>query len=167
METTNALDMEKAEMVDLYKEKGLSEEDATQVINIMSKYPKFFVDVMMVEELGLNPDELKASPWRQGLVMFFSFLGFGAVPLIAFIVARGVSSHSKSKAAFSASCAMTGTAMFSLGCLKAKLTASGTGVMRVLSGGLTMLCTGGISAGTAYAIGALLQFLIKGDSNKT
>ena len=46
---------EKQEMVEIYMERGLSEEDATTIINTMAKYKEFFVDHMMVMELGLMP----------------------------------------------------------------------------------------------------------------
>ena len=42
-------------MVEIYMERGLSEEDATTIINTMAKYKEFFVDHMMVMELGLMP----------------------------------------------------------------------------------------------------------------
>lgn len=39
--------------------RGLSEEDATSIINTMSKYKEFFVDHMMVMELGLMPVDVE------------------------------------------------------------------------------------------------------------
>ena len=36
-------------------EKGMSEEDATTIIGTMVKYKEFFVDHMLVMELGLMP----------------------------------------------------------------------------------------------------------------
>lgn len=40
-------------MVQIYMSKGLSYNDATTIVGIISKDPKMFVDFMMVEELGL------------------------------------------------------------------------------------------------------------------
>lgn len=54
---------------------------------------------MMVEELGIQMDDGDASgPLRQGIVMFASFVTFGAVPLLAYIPnaqapGRGGESH--------------------------------------------------------------------------
>ena len=42
------------EMIDIYKQKGMSHEDAKLVIETMAKYKDFFVDVMMSEELELQ-----------------------------------------------------------------------------------------------------------------
>ena len=50
---SRALQGEIKEMVDLYVEKGISQPDAENIISTMSKYPEFFVDHMMVQELGL------------------------------------------------------------------------------------------------------------------
>jgi hypothetical protein len=53
---------EKREMVELYIKRGMTETDAENVIEIMSKYKNFFLDVMMVEELGLMPPDEDDSP---------------------------------------------------------------------------------------------------------
>ena len=45
------------EMIDIYVERGMNLEDAKMVINRMSKYPEFFVDIMMAEELQLQVPE--------------------------------------------------------------------------------------------------------------
>jgi hypothetical protein len=39
-------------MIELYESKGMSKEDATTVIQTISKYKELFVDIMMVQELG-------------------------------------------------------------------------------------------------------------------
>ena len=48
---------EKEEMVEIYTspKHGLSQPDATAMVDIMAKYPHFFVDVMMVHELAIDP----------------------------------------------------------------------------------------------------------------
>jgi hypothetical protein len=45
-EVENYIEGEKKEMVELYVGKGMSEDDATTVIDVMAKYPKIFVDTM-------------------------------------------------------------------------------------------------------------------------
>ena len=54
-EYDNYLSGEVKEMVELYEEKGFSTEDATRVIELMSQYRQFFVDHMVVQELGFLP----------------------------------------------------------------------------------------------------------------
>ena len=41
-------------MVEIYEKRGLSREDAETVITTMAKYPEFFVDTMMRDELGMD-----------------------------------------------------------------------------------------------------------------
>ena len=64
-------------MQEFYVQKGVSEEDASRILEIFSKYKVFFVEHMMQVELGLlAPDE---PPWAKGAVTFVSFCLFGAV----------------------------------------------------------------------------------------
>ena len=53
-ELDNYKEGEIREMVELYESKGMAPTDAMSVIRKMSKYPGFFVDVMMVEELEMK-----------------------------------------------------------------------------------------------------------------
>ena len=54
------------EMQKFYVQKGVSEEDASRILKIFSKYTVFFVEHMMQVELGLlAPDE---PPWAKGAV---------------------------------------------------------------------------------------------------
>ena len=54
-ECDNYLEGEQKEMVELYVSKGMTQADAETVIKLLSKNEKMFVDIMMVEELGLLP----------------------------------------------------------------------------------------------------------------
>ena len=55
------------EMVEIFEHRGLSHDDAVTVINIMSKYKDFFIDIMMVEELGLRvPDTKDYNVYTEG-----------------------------------------------------------------------------------------------------
>ena len=74
------------EMVDIYVGRGMSREDATTVITTMAKYHDFFVNVMMVEELGLAVPEPEAhcDAMKDGFLMFLAFCVFGAFPLLGY-----------------------------------------------------------------------------------
>jgi len=57
-EMENYPEGEVKEMIDIYESRGMERHDAEKVVQIMSKYENFFVDVMMAEELHLTvPDE--------------------------------------------------------------------------------------------------------------
>lgn len=67
-------------MVDIYKSKGIENDDAILIAETISKDKKIFVDIMMIEELGLFGSS--DNPIKDALVTFFSFVLFGLVPSI-------------------------------------------------------------------------------------
>lgn len=62
------------EMIDIYTRRGMDRGDATKVIEIMSKYKEFFVDIMMAEELELQvPEEnYQMESFKEGKPFFAS-----------------------------------------------------------------------------------------------
>ena len=138
---------EKKEMIELYQEKGISEEDARQVVEILSKHKEAWVDVMMKEELGIIEDN--HSPAKNALVTFIAFAVFGFVPLLTYVTANfvpGIGPYS-----FLTACVLTGTTLFLLGALKSRVV--GTKWYR---SGIEMLLVGGIAAVVAYIVGVIL-----------
>jgi VIT1/CCC1 family predicted Fe2+/Mn2+ transporter len=85
-EVENYPEGEIAEMIDIYTQNGLSEEDAEQVARTLSKYPKFWVDHMLLHEIGILPPSDTDSSWRSALVMFFSFVLAGSMPILSYIL---------------------------------------------------------------------------------
>ncbi|EFA84274.1 hypothetical protein PPL_03351 [Heterostelium album PN500] len=73
-EYDNYVEGEQREMVDLYCKKGMANEDAVQVVTLLSKYRDLFIDIMMAEELNLISAELNLTPfyngiwWKEGLI---------------------------------------------------------------------------------------------------
>lgn len=142
------------EMVEIYEDKGISSEDAKAVVEIISKYPKAFVDVMMAEELGII--ETDDSPIKNGVATFLSFALFGFVPLITYVIAQLVPYlRDHSDLSFLLACILTGITLFVLGSLKVKVTGK-----NFIRSGLEMLALGGIAAAAAYGIGFGLRALI-------
>ena len=61
--------------------RGFSEEDAKKAIDILASNQEFFIDHMMVQELGLMPPDPEDNPAKDGSCIcfdFFSFWGFDA-----------------------------------------------------------------------------------------
>ena len=75
--TDNYEEGEIQEMIELYVSKGFSEHEASTVIHTMAKHPEFFVNHMMVEELGIMPPNATVIPWRGGLARALGFLVVG------------------------------------------------------------------------------------------
>jgi len=150
-ECDHNLEGEINEMVQLYQTRGLPETDARAAIGILSKHKDFFVDVMMVEELGLLPPDANIAPWKSGLVTFFSFCIFGTVPLLAYV---GDNSTNKNTL-FGIACALTAATLFILGAVKSRFTRQ-----RWYSSGLQVLLVGSVSAAASYLISWLIQDLL-------
>ena len=161
-ETENYLEGEQSEMIELYEKKGMTHEDATTVVLTMSKYKSIFVDTMMVEELGLLPPERDEwVPLRSGVVTFVSFLVFGSVPLLFYIVTAAVSSYSTSDLStptFILSTVMTGITLFILGVVKTRFTAE-----EWWRGGITMFFNGSAAAIMSFFVSVLVSSLITSD----
>lgn len=67
-------------MLYIIQEKGIEHDDAVLITETLAKNKKVWIDVMMVEELGLmSVDE---NPVKDALVTFVSFLFFGIMPSI-------------------------------------------------------------------------------------
>jgi len=83
-ELSNYPEGERKEMIELYVQTHrLSEKDATDVINTMSSYNDFFVELMMLQELKLlAPD---CSPLANAVSSFGSYLFYGFLPIAAYV----------------------------------------------------------------------------------
>eukprot|EP00919_Chromeraceae_sp_WS-2016_P040452 GHVR01096581.1.p1 GENE.GHVR01096581.1~~GHVR01096581.1.p1 ORF type:complete len:202 (+),score=71.87 GHVR01096581.1:501-1106(+) len=155
---------ERNEMIDLYKLKGMSEEDSKIVVNTMSKYHDIFVDHMMVEELHLNVPDDSESPCKAALVMFLAFTCFGGVPLIVFVatlIIRGDTINIFIPSPFFITCIATGVTLFSLGAAKATFIKQ-----KKLKSGLLMVFNGAMATGTGYGIATVLNNLIQTHTHK-
>jgi VIT1/CCC1 family predicted Fe2+/Mn2+ transporter len=85
-ECDNFIEGERAEMVELYEAKGYCHTTATRIVDLLAKDPALFVNAMMVEELEIPPDQEHQNPYKNALVNFGSFMVFGTLPLLPFIV---------------------------------------------------------------------------------
>jgi VIT1/CCC1 family predicted Fe2+/Mn2+ transporter len=143
-----------AEMEEIYVSKGFPEEDAVAIVALISKDPTRFVDIMMVEELGLLVDlEDKHLPLKKGLVMFVSFIIMGIIPLLAYLggVGQGVDYI------FGIACGLTGLGMLGLGALKGHLTSQS-----VPRTAMIMLGQGVVSGAFSFCIGLLVNYIVTG-----
>lgn len=119
-EMENYPEGEMKEMEDIYVQRGMGREDAKLVVQTMSKYKEFFVDVMMAEELELKvpeEDHVQES-LKEGIVMFCSFATFGAFPLLGYVIIPSWFPNLPSEALFTNACVVTGIVLFLMGCVK-------------------------------------------------
>jgi len=141
-------DGERTELLEIYLQKGYSEDEAQQLVDIQSREPTRWVKAMMIDELGMMEDE--RNPLVNGLVTFISFLFAGAVPLLVYLLSLIVPIPAAS--AFTVSLIMSGFALFGLGAAKSLVTR-----LNPIRSGIEMLIVGGLAAAVAYLVGALLK----------
>lgn len=139
---------ERAELLELYLSQGYSQEDTQRMVTIKSSDPKRWVDAMMLEELGMLKDE--RSPWRNALATLVSFVVAGVVPMLVYLLRLFLPIPAQIE--FPASLVLSGLALFGLGAAKVLVTER-----TAWKSGLEMLLVGGLAAGVAYLVGALLK----------
>jgi vacuolar iron transporter family protein len=125
----------------------------------LSKNHEHFVDVMMVEELGIMPPDPDEDQMKMGLVTFGSFCLFGLVPMASYVYASifGVKAPQERFNGLFISCAiLTLGTLFVLGAITARFTSSDW----KKSGGWLVL-TGGIASAAAFFIGYILNEVVK------
>lgn len=141
---------EKRELEELYISKGISKEDSEAITNIVSKYNKAWVDIMMVEELGIIEND--DAPLKNALVTFFSFVIFGFVPVLGYIIGNNIEWLSSN--VFLLDCILTGVTLMILGAIKGSISCKNK-----LISAVETLVVGGLAAGVAFAVGQILSTL--------
>ncbi len=136
-------EMERRETIEILREKGVSEEDAVAMTDILQRHPEFMADFMMQYEIGMA-DPSGDSPAMNGLATFLAFILFGSAPLIPYFLAD------PSMETFWASLAASVLALVALGLLRWKVT--NETVTRCV--GETLL-VGGLCGIVAFAVGLM------------
>jgi VIT1/CCC1 family predicted Fe2+/Mn2+ transporter len=135
---------EKAEVREVFETYGLTETEATPVVEALSLRPKEWVDFMMRFELGLEPPDPKRAVTSASTIAL-SYVAGGFIPLSPYIVlgnaVRGL--------IWSAIVTLAALGMF--GYMKARFT--GTPPLR---GASQTMVIGGLAAGAAFVIAKLI-----------
>jgi VIT1/CCC1 family predicted Fe2+/Mn2+ transporter len=87
-EIEEAPEEEAAELALIFKQKGLSTEQASRVAAEILKNPEQAADTLVREELGLDPNDL-GSPWSAAWSSFVMFALGASVPLLPFLLTSG------------------------------------------------------------------------------
>ncbi|KAJ0399109.1 hypothetical protein ATCC90586_009360 [Pythium insidiosum] len=143
---------EMQEMIELYEKKGISSDDAQLVVRTLAKYKEAFIDIMMVEELNLMPVDDDDSPLMGGVVTFGSFMLFGVVPLLPYLVNLIPGIGMTSDTVLYASCVLTVITLFALGAFKGSFVGQ-----RWFVSGAWMAINGTLAAFFGWVIGYLLN----------
>ena len=134
---------ERAELVLLYRAKGLNRADAGRLADRIMADPQIALDTLAREELGLDPDEL-GSPWYAALSSLLAF-AFGAfVVVLPYLIGGGTT-------ALFAAIGLAVLALFTVG--------AGLGILNgrsALRSGLRQVIVGGLAAAITFGVGHLI-----------
>ena len=131
--------------------KGFKKSDAKRISEIISKNKNFEADTILHDELGLVYENVH--PEKNAVVTFFSFLIFGMIPLLIFVIAAVFNSNIPNQ--FFWASLLSGISMFTLGAVKSRVTKKSW-----VESGIQTLVVGGIAATAAYFVGEFLARLI-------
>lgn len=132
---------ERAELVAMYRQMGLSEPTAQAVAGEVHANPELAVRVHVSQELGVDPTE-SPSPWTAAISSFLCFAVGGVVPLVPFLL--GWSS-------LLLGLGVGAAGLFAAGALTSRFTTRSW-----WGGGLRQLLFGVIAAGATYGVGTLI-----------
>lgn len=138
-------DREAAETKAILIEKGFAESDAHTLTSIYRTNEQYWVDFLMDNELKIV-DPTSENPIYTGLATFFSFILFGIIPLLPFVLFGTYNPET----AFQFSAIGAGSALVLLGVLKWKIV--GTKLVKSIG---EIVVVGGAAASIAFFVGTL------------
>ncbi|HKC14447.1 MAG TPA: VIT1/CCC1 transporter family protein, partial [Patescibacteria group bacterium] len=138
---------EKEELALLLREDGLSEESAKEVVKILGRSQKAFLNTMIQKELGLEPNP-PGTPTKDAVFMGFSYLLSAIIPLFPYFFFTGIQ-------AIIFSIGATLIALFLIGVAKGKVAS-----LPYFKSGVQVLLVGAGSGIGGYFIGILLPHLL-------
>jgi VIT1/CCC1 family predicted Fe2+/Mn2+ transporter len=127
----------------IYRAKGLSKEEASNVAERIMADPQVALDTMAREELGLDPASL-GSPGKAAASSFAAFVVGAAVPILPYVFGAD-------DLAILLSAVLSAGALIAVGGILAALSDRS-----VWWGSLRMLIAGGAAAGVTYGVGRII-----------
>jgi VIT1/CCC1 family predicted Fe2+/Mn2+ transporter/rubrerythrin len=140
---------EQEELAAVYRGKGFTQEEAATIAGRIFRDPEAALDVMVREELGLDPDEL-GSPWGAAGGSFVAFAIGAVIPVIPFLFGGGMT-------AIAISLGLSLVALFGVGAAVSLLTGRG-----LLFSGFRQLGIGLAAAVVTYLIGSFIGVAVAG-----
>jgi VIT1/CCC1 family predicted Fe2+/Mn2+ transporter len=134
---------EEAELAASYRAKGFPADEAARIAHRIFQDPDAALDVLVREELGLDPDEL-GSPWSAAGGSFVAFAIGAIVPVVPYLFGGGT-------AVLLASLGLSLIALFLVGAAVSLLTGRG-----LIFSGFRQLGIGLAAALVTYAIGSII-----------
>jgi vacuolar iron transporter family protein len=121
-------------------------------VNIFTKYNDVLVDQRMAADKGMLPADQEVKPWKNGLITFASFMLFGSIPLLSFIILIPFTDSDSVK--FASACLVSALGLALLGVARARI----AGQNMMLTTAITLF-SGVIAGAAAYLVGWFLKHI--------
>ena len=145
-------ELEKAELVDIYRSKGLTTAEAKTIVDRITQDKKVWLETQAREELGLDAAQFE-NPAREGLVAGISTLVGGAIPVLGYLLGRLLTGSAFSgRASLGVAFVICALFLFMIGSARSFFTGKGG-----VRSGLEMLAVGTVVAAITYGVGVLFR----------
>ena len=138
------------EMLELYENEGLNAEDSKKIVDILKSKPEYkplFIKYMLKMELGLDLPDKDDNPKKKGLITAVSFLSFGFIPVLFYLIFY-LASYDNYTGIFIINSIITTLSLFGLGFFQAKI-----GKQNGIKGGVILVFNGVCAASIAFLLG--------------
>jgi VIT1/CCC1 family predicted Fe2+/Mn2+ transporter len=145
-------DLERAELVQIYRSKGLTPEEAETIVGRITSDKKVWLETQAREELGLDVAQFE-NPMREGIVAGISTLVGGVIPVAGYLLGRLLLGSSVNGfAALVIAFVVSAGFLFGIGSARSFFTGKGG-----VRSGLEMLAVGSAVAALTYGVGLLFR----------
>jgi VIT1/CCC1 family predicted Fe2+/Mn2+ transporter len=145
-------DLERAELVRIYRSKGLTPDEAKTIVGRITADKRVWLETQAREELGLDVAQFE-NPIREGVVAGVSTLVGGAIPVLSYLGGRAlVGEMFSGLAALAIVFVFCAAFLFLIGSARSFFTGKGG-----VRSGVEMLAVGTVVAAITYAVGVLFR----------
>jgi VIT1/CCC1 family predicted Fe2+/Mn2+ transporter len=145
-------DLERAELAQIYRSKGLTPEEAETIVGRITSDKKVWLETQAREELGLDVAQFE-NPVREGFVAGISTLVGGIIPVAGYLLGRLLlGSVASGFAALAIAFVVSAVFLFGIGSARTFFTGKGG-----IRSGLEMLAVGAVVAALTYGVGLLFR----------
>lgn len=145
-------ELEKQELVEIYRSKGLTADEAKTIVDRITQDKKVWLETQAREELGLDAAQFE-NPAREGLVAGISTLIGGAIPVVGYLLGRAVmGSGFAGRGSLAIAFIVCAVFLFLIGSARSIFTGKGG-----VRSGAEMLAVGTVVAALTYVVGVLFR----------
>jgi len=145
-------ELERAELVKIYRSKGLTPSEAETIVGRITSDKKVWLETQAREELGLDVAQFE-NPTREGLVAGISTLIGGVIPVLGYLLGRAlIGAAANGFAALVIAFIVSAAFLFGIGSARSLVTGKGA-----VKSGLEMLAVGSAVAALTYGVGLLFR----------